>query len=168
MTRTWKATVVLLVAAVGLWGCARSATPHWSAQAERIRTLEAKCVKLEDDYRGVVSTRDQMRKHLAGLEAENARLDQARQQLTAELQQTKAELQQAKAVQQECDQLRKTVDSRTTERDALQVRCERLKKGLQSLLGQDEPTVPAIAPTSPVSTTTEPTAIPEPAQGGQS
>ena len=42
------------------WGCAKAPTPHSTAHAERIRALEAKCVKMEDDYRGVVSARDQM------------------------------------------------------------------------------------------------------------
>jgi chromosome segregation ATPase len=154
MTQSCKAMIVLLVAALGLWGCARTSTPHWSAHAERIRSLEAKCVKMEDEYRGVVSTRDQMRKHLASLEAENIRLDKTRQDLTGELE-------QARTLQQEVEQLKKLVESRTSERDLLQVRCERLKKGLQSLIGQDE--TPAAAPaTSPVNTSTEP------ASGGQS
>lgn len=155
MTGTCKATIVLLVAALGLWGCARSSTPHWSAHSERIRALEAKCVKLEDDYRGVVSTRDQMRKQMASLEAENIRLTKARQQMVRELD-------QAKTVQEECDQLRKSIETRTSERDVLQVRCEKLKKGLQSLIGQDDAMGPAPAASSPVSTTTE--AVP----GGQS
>jgi len=149
MTRTWKASIVLLVAALGLWGCARSSTPNWSAHSERIRSLEAKCVKIEDEYRGVVSTRDQMRKHLASLEAENIRLDKVRQQLVREVE-------QAKKVQEERDQLRRSMESRTSERDALQLRCERLKKGLQSLIGQDDAMAPAPAPTSPVSATAEP------------
>ncbi len=151
MTGTWKATIILLVAALGLWGCARTSTPQWSAHSERIRALEAKCVKMEDDYRGVVATRDQMRKHLASLEAENIRLDKLRQQLVREVE-------QAKSVLQERDQLRRTVEARTSERDALHTRCERLKKGLQSLIGQDDAMVPASPATSPVSVTAEPAA----------
>ena len=38
----------------------------------------------------------------------------------------------------EREELRQQVETRVGERDLLQVRCDRLKKGLQSLLGQDE------------------------------
>ncbi len=149
MTRPWKAVIVLMVAALGLWGCSRSSAPQWSAHTERIRSLEAKCVKLEDEYRGVVSTRDQLRKHIASLEEENVRLDRLRQQLNRDVA-------QARSVQQECDQLRRAMESRTTERDALQARCERLKKGLQSLIGQDDASTSVPGSVNPVSATTEP------------
>jgi len=36
------------------------------------------------------------------------------------------------------EDLRKQIEARITERDQLQARCDRLKKGIQNLLGQDE------------------------------
>jgi len=131
MTRASKALIVLLVVVLGAWGCAKAPAPHSAAQAERLRTLEAKCVKMEDDYRSVVSARDQLRKHMTSLEAENARLEKVRVLMVKELE-------QAKAIAQERDQLRAVVETRTSERDVLQVRCARLKKGLQTILGEDD------------------------------
>ncbi len=132
MTRSGKALSVMLVALVGLWGCARGPVGQ-SAQAERIRSLESKCARLEDDYRAVASARDQARKQLAALETERANL-----------------LADKQSVVKERDALRQQIATRTNERDNLKVRCERLKKGLQELLGQDDALLPA--PAAPTAT----------------
>jgi hypothetical protein len=121
--------IVVLVAALGLWGCARGPAGHSAAQAERVRALEGKCAKLEEDYKAVAGARDQARRRVAGLEEEQARVQK--------------ELDTLQAAAKERDQLRQQVENRTTERDALQIRCDRLKKGLQSLLGQDDAMLPA-------------------------
>jgi chromosome segregation ATPase len=134
MTRGGKAFSVMLVVFLGLWGCARGPVGQ-SAQAERIRTLETKCAKLEDDYRSVATARDQARKQVAALESERARLQK--------------ELADKQIVVAERDALRKQIATRTNERDSLKLRCDRLKKGLQELLGQDDALLP---------TTTAPTA----------
>jgi hypothetical protein len=114
----------MLVAALGVWGCAKGPASHYASQAERIRALEGKCTKLEEDYRAVASARDQARRKAAALEEDAARLQK--------------ELALHQAVVKERDGLKKAVDARTNERDVLQLRCERLKKGLQNLLGQDD------------------------------
>ena len=139
MTRGGKVLSVILVSALGLWGCAKGPTGHSATQAERIRTLEAKCSKLEDDYRSVASARDTARKRTAALEAERTRLEK--------------ELAEQQALAKECDTLRAQVTSRTGERDNLQQRCDRLKKGLQTLLGQDDAalTPPPSNPTTTLS-----------------
>jgi chromosome segregation ATPase len=124
MTRGNKVLIVMLVAALGIWGCAKKPGNAQNNGGERLNALETKCAKLEDDYRAVASARDQVRKKVTALEEERANLQK--------------ELAIQKAVIQERDNLRAQVNSRTTERDALQQRCDRLKKGLQSLLGQDE------------------------------
>ncbi len=137
MTRSGKALSVMLVALVGLWGCARGPVGQ-SAQAERIRSLESKCARLEDDYRAVASARDQARKQLATLETEKANL-----------------LTEKQSVVTERDSLRQQIATRTNERDNLKVRCERMKKGLQELLGQDDALLPApAAPTATSNITT--------------
>jgi len=135
MTRGGKVFSVMLVAFLGLWGCARGPAGS-SVQAERIRALETKCAKLEDDYRSVAAARDQARKQVAALESEKARLQK--------------ELADKQALIKERDALRQQVAARTSERDHLKLRCERLKKGLQELLGQDDamlanPEAPAAA-----------------------
>jgi chromosome segregation ATPase len=120
MTRGGKALSVTLVLFLGLWGCARGP----SSQAERLRSLETKCLKLENDYRSVAAARDQARKQLAALEAEREQLQK--------------ELADKQALLKERDALRQQVAARTHERDNLKLRCDRLKKGLQELLGQDD------------------------------
>ena len=54
-----------------------------------------------------------------------------------------------KLVAKERDELRQQMDQRTGERDQLQTRCDKLKKGLQTLLGQDDAMTPA-RPGNPV------------------
>ena len=72
MNRNGKALIVLLVAAIGLWGCSQG--PGQSAiQAERIKALEIKCAKLEDDYKAAASARDQARRKITTLEEERRR-----------------------------------------------------------------------------------------------
>jgi hypothetical protein len=132
MNRASKALIVVVVAALGIWGCAQGPANSHAVQAERLRSLEGKCVKLEEDYRAVAGARDQFRKRVAALEEERGKLQQ--------------ELAVQKVVEQERDELRRQVTTRTGERDALQTRCDRLKKGLQSLLGQDDAAAPASTP----------------------
>lgn len=140
MTRGGKALSVMLVVLLGLWGCARGPVGQ-TGQAERIHSLESKCAKLEDDYRAVASARDQARKQATALEAERTRLQK--------------DLAEKQAILKERDLLRQQVSVRTSERDNLQLRCDRLKKGLQSLLGQDDASLPVpAAPTASSSNAT--------------
>jgi hypothetical protein len=126
MLRGNHLAIVIVGATLGLWGCAQGNSA--ATQAERMRALEARCSKLEDDYRAAVTVRDQACKKTTTLEEQLAQLqkDFAAQQEAAKL------------VLKERDELRQAVESRTSERDLLQSRCERLKKGLQNLLGQDD------------------------------
>jgi|SRR5581483_3318914 uncharacterized coiled-coil DUF342 family protein len=133
MTRGSKALIVLIVAALGVWGCANGPANQQSSQSERIKALEAKCGKLEEDYRAAATARDQARKRLASVEEERD------------------------LIVKERDDLHKQLDQRTGERDLMQTRCERLRKGLQNLIGQDDamlhpaPTVvPAVSTTADV------------------
>jgi hypothetical protein len=123
MTRFSKATIVMVVTACGLWGCAQGPAGS-AAQAERLRALEAKCAKYEEDYRAVAAARDQAKKAAAGFEQEKVRFQK--------------ELALKQDIEKERDELRKQIEARVGERDVLQARCDRLKKGIQNLLGQDE------------------------------
>src|SRR5437879_6265175 len=108
MNRASKALIVVVVATLGIWGCAQGPTNSHAAQGERLRALEGKCGKLEEDYRAVAGARDQFRKRVAALEEERGKLQQ--------------ELAVQNAILQERDELRRQVATRTTERDALQTR----------------------------------------------
>jgi uncharacterized coiled-coil DUF342 family protein len=106
-----KALVVAIVATLGLWGCARGPV-NGPGAAERIKSLEYKVAKLEDDFRAAAAARDQVRKKL---DQEVARL-----QITVK----------------ERDDLRKQLTVRTTERDTVQTQYDQFRKGLRDLLGQ--------------------------------
>jgi hypothetical protein len=123
MTRFSKATIVMVVTACGLWGCAQGPAGS-AAREERLRALEAKCAKFEEDYRAIAAARDQAKRNVATLELEKVRFQK--------------ELAGKRDLEKEREELRKQIDARIAERDQLQARCDRLKKGIQNLLGQDD------------------------------
>src|SRR4051794_40614324 len=53
---------LLLIACLGVWGCGKK--PAEAATQERVRSLETRCVQLEQDYRIVTQARDRARKDL--------------------------------------------------------------------------------------------------------
>ena len=130
MNRAGKLLMVLLVAAVCLWGCSQATTGP-NAQADKIKSLEEKNSKLVDDFKSAAAARDLARKQLSTLQDEHTQLQE---QLAA----LQKEVEAGKAVARERDDLRQQVDARTGERNMLQTRCDKMKKGLQSLLGQDD------------------------------
>ena len=109
-----KAAALVLVVSLGLWGCARSSTSQ-SNNTDRIRALEARCVKLEQDYRSVAQARDKAKKDLAGVEEELGRLQK--------------ELSDHVALVRERDDLRKQLKSSQTERGAIRRRSLLMKSG---------------------------------------
>jgi chromosome segregation ATPase len=140
-----------LVLSVGLWGCARKPVSK-AANPDRLRAVEGRCVKLEQDYRTVAQARDQATREVAVLEETIARLQKELAATEALAREHDRLRNQFKTVQGERDEIRQTLVQRTaerdemkqqvsvraTERDALQGRCERLRKGLQGLLTQDD------------------------------
>jgi hypothetical protein len=173
-----RAAAAMLVVSLGLWGCARRPVEQ-SNNGDKVRAVEARCVKLEQDYRSVAQARDKARKDLAAAEEESARLqkeladrnalvrerDELRTQLKAN-QAEKEQIQQLVAQRtSERDELQQQMVQRTSERDLLMGRCDRLRKGLQDLLIQDD-TPQSPTPISPAS----PSATSEagPVLGGQS
>jgi uncharacterized coiled-coil DUF342 family protein len=136
MSQANKALIVLVVASLGLWGCAQGPA-NGPASAERIRALENKIAKLEEDFKAAVSSRDQARKQLATADEERRTLGQ--------------QLVQLQAVVKERDELRQQLASRTTERDGLQSQFDQFRKGIKNLLGQAE--IPAGTNAQPVTTT---------------
>jgi chromosome segregation ATPase len=137
MNQAGKAAIVFVIAAMGLWGCAQG--PGGGPSAERMRALEAKVSKLEEDFRGAVAARDQLRKKLTAAEDDKALLAKQVDQLTL--------------VVKERDELKQQLTVRTAERDALQNQYTEFRKGIKSLLGQAE------APTTlPVTLSVDPAA----------
>ena len=64
--------------------------------------------------------------------------------------QLQKQVEAGKLVAKERDDLRQQIDSRTGERDQLQARCDKLKKGLQTLLGQDDALSAPVRPATPL------------------
>ena len=112
MTSGNKALVVLVVASLGLWGCTQR--PGAVGGAERIKALEKRIARLEEDFRAAATARDQLRQKVARVESQRDRL------------------------QRECDELQQQIVTRTNERDTAQVQYEQFRKQLRSLLGQAE------------------------------
>jgi septal ring factor EnvC (AmiA/AmiB activator) len=138
MSQAQKALSVLVVACLGLWGCAQGAA-NGHASAERVRALESKIAKLEDDFRAVVAIRDQLRKQLTTTEQERTHLGK--------------QLEELQTVLKERDELRQQLATRTSERDSVQGQLEQFRKGVKALLGQAE--APAALNTSPVTSEAE-------------
>jgi len=142
MSRTTKALCVLVVSFLGLWGCTQGPAGS-TALAERVKALEMKCARLEEDYRTVALARDQARKQSAALEQDKTQLEEQRTRL-------QKELDQLRLVVKERDRLRQELDAKTKQRDVLQARCDKLKNGLKSLMSDDD----AMLPGSPAGETT--------------
>lgn len=125
MSRAQKALSVLVVACLGLWGCAQgAATGHASAQ--RMRALESKIAKLENDFRAVVTDRDQLRKQLAAAEQDRDKL---------------------RASVKQCDEIRQQLTARTSERDSVQSQFEQFRKDIRNLLGRVDAAAASNTPT---------------------
>jgi septal ring factor EnvC (AmiA/AmiB activator) len=114
MSRAQKALSVLVVACLGLWGCAQGAA-NGHASAQRMRALETKLAKLETDFRTVATDRDQLRKQLTVTEQDRDKL---------------------RASAKQCDELRQELTARTSERDSVQNQFEQFRKDIRNLLGR--------------------------------
>lgn len=140
MSRSRHAVGVLLVAVFGLWGCSRapSADSGSAATAEKLKAVETKLARLEDDFRAAASARDQLSKKLLAAE-------EARTALVVQVDRMGKDL-KGKDEQ---------ITQRTAERDQAAGQFKALKDELRDLLGRAEngmkseasPTVPVI-PTS--------------------
>src|ERR1700720_3023362 len=105
MTCTKKALMVMMLTTLlGMWGCSQSGSPN--SGGARLRELEAKSARLEDDYKTAVTARDQARKKANLLEEQRAQL--------------LLQVEQLERVVKERDELRQLLNSRTAERDAMQ------------------------------------------------
>ena len=77
MSRANKGLVILMIATLGLWGCAKGTGPEPTA-AEQIKALEAKVSRIEEDLRAAAQARDTVRKKLTALEEQYAQSQKER------------------------------------------------------------------------------------------
>jgi septal ring factor EnvC (AmiA/AmiB activator) len=136
MSRSHQIVGIAIVALCGIWGCSQApSADSTSATAEKLKSVETKLARLEEDFRAAASARDQLSQKLHA--AENART--ALQADVAKL----ARDMKAK------DEL---IQTRTAERDQALNQLKALKDGLKEILAKLEdgpksdgaPTVPVI------------------------
>lgn len=121
MTRSHKVLGFLLVAILGIYGCAKS--PGTGADA---RTAEAKVQRLEEDFRAAAAARDSFRQQLVQAQERQA---QTQRQLDQATTTAAAERAQKEAAQAD-------LRARTTERDTLQTQYDGFRRTIRDLLGQ--------------------------------
>ena len=140
MFRSHQAIGLLVVAVFGLWGCSR-APSDGGASVEKLKAVETKLTRLEDDFRAAASARDQLRKKLTAAEEAQVQFQTQMNQL-------------AKDVKAKDD----LIQARTTERDQMAAQYDQFRKGLKELMTRAEealakpensPTVPAISTSRP-------------------
>jgi Tfp pilus assembly protein PilN len=138
MKRILMVLAVFGVALSGVWGCARGPVPAGTAAVERIKALEEKNARLEEENRAAAASSVQFKRKLTETEEQQTRLQQ-----DVETLQTAAK---------ERDQLKQVVQQRTGERDALSAQFETFRKTIREALGTVETStaaaqLPAPAPT---------------------
>jgi chromosome segregation ATPase len=117
MMRNEKLVLLLVAASVGLWGCSK-VTSTSTREGERLKFLEAKVAKLEEDFRTVAAARDLWKQKAGAIEKERAELDK-----------------QVPILTRERDELRAQLNARTSERDNLQAQYDNFRKEIRTLLG---------------------------------
>jgi chromosome segregation ATPase len=123
---------VMMFSSLGLWGCTHQQN---GAYHTKIRELESRYTKLEEDYKAVVHAGDQLRKKVSQLEAQRGEL--SRQVAALE------------GIAKERDELKVQLAARTTERDNLHNSMSQFRKDVGELLGRmdvalgDAPNAPA-------------------------
>lgn len=140
MTRAKHALIAMVVAVIGSWGCARSTPPTTAVHhLDRLKMLETKNAKLEEDFRAAAVARDQLRKQLADAQTHQ-------RQMRADWDE------QARTLTREREELRREVAQRTGERDAMGVQYEQFRKSIRELLGQAETALSRPVDQPPVTT----------------
>ena len=131
-----KFLIILVAGSLGIWGCAQ----NQSANAERLRALENKIARLEEDFKASVAVREQLRKRLTAVE-------EALSRIGCEAPHTDMDTQRVSArVEGGADQLRdivRTLDERNIEVDDVGLRRPTLDEVFLAVTGRPlEPTDP--------------------------
>ena len=135
MSRSRQALAIVIVSLFGLWGCSRAPSADGgSATAEKLKAVELKLARLEDDFRAAASARDQLSKKLLAAE-------EARTALTKQVDRLNADVRAKNEL----------VQVRTAERDQATGQFRALKDGLRELLTRAEGDISPTAPVIPVS-----------------
>ena len=135
--------VMMLTGLLGVWGCTQGGSS--SSTSARLRELEARSARLEDDYKTAAAARDQARKKVAQLEEQRAQ-----------------QMDLLQKVVKERDELRGQLSSRVAERDALQASLLQFSRDLLSLATKMDQAAQSGGSTAPLLSAPQP-AQPAPA-----
>src|SRR3954465_1539000 len=111
--------VVMLFSTLGLWGCAQQKNGSY---ASRLRDLETRYTKLEDDHRALVSLGERHQRRIVQLEKERTDLTARVEDLQKVADDREELLAQVAAVSKQRDGLQVQLAGRTRERDELSTR----------------------------------------------
>jgi len=123
-------TLVCLFA-LSAYGCTNQKSGAFSA---KIREMETRYAKLEEDYKAIVVTAEATRKKVAQLEAQKAELAKQVEEVRVTVNERT----------QERDDLKKQLSTRTGERDSVQTQLTQFRDDLQKLLGRVDSAVNAM------------------------
>ena len=141
--------VVMLFSTLGLWGLAQQKNGSYAA---RLRELEGRYVKIDEDHRTLASLSDRHQRRINQLEKERGELTEQVEDLrkiaqecdalkaqVADLSKSRDTLKvQLSSTARERDELRGNLSSRTRERDAMSEQMQAYTRELQGLLGRME------------------------------
>lgn len=114
MNHAVRALALLIIALSGVWGCSQGPGSR-AALVERIKGLEERNARLEDDVRAVAAGREAVKQKLARAEDHIQKLQQ---------------------VVKERDELKVQLQIRTGERDQVAAQYDHFRKGLKDMVGQ--------------------------------
>lgn len=123
--RSWSVVVLLLCMMGGLWGCNQQ---KGTAINTKVRELETRYAKLDEDFRTLQASNEQFRKRMNQAESQRDALEAEKNELTKRIEDTTKER----------DILRDQYVQRTQERDTAQANLTQFSKDLQALVGRVE------------------------------
>jgi predicted mannosyl-3-phosphoglycerate phosphatase (HAD superfamily) len=111
--------VMMIISSLSLWGCSNQKN---GATIAKIRDLENRYGKLEEDYRVILATNEGNRRKLILLENQRAELTQ--------------KIEELQVIVKERDELKTQLSTRTEERDHAQAQFLQFTRDLQALAGR--------------------------------
>jgi outer membrane murein-binding lipoprotein Lpp len=116
--------VVMVISSLSLWGCTNQKN---GATSTKIRDLESRHAKLEEDYRVILAANEANRRKIVQLEGQRDELTQ--------------KIEELQAVVKERDELKFQLATRTEERDSAQNQLMQFTKDLQTLASRAQAAV---------------------------
>ena len=138
---------VVLFSTAGMYGCTQQGT----GASAKMREMEVRYTKLEEDYRAVAATGEANRKKLVQLEAQKV-------ELAKEVEELRVVAVERDELRKEREELRKQVTARTGERDNYQTQLTQFRQDLMSLVSRVDSTL--TTPGTPPAAATPVTAVP--------